>query len=461
MALLCSAFLSFAISYFSVQYIFSPSNESVASADREESKTVFVIFAGLFSALLIALPYVINANVSWNASFTTIVFAWVSILVTAAKISTEDDFRLYFSNTCTTHGLKELSRVVFANTKDNLHKNLQRTLRVFQYSYGISLFLSLLFPMIRHNFLHLFDPIVIVHVFVMVLSFFILSDIACFAINHFTMVPIEFPLPSPYFFNDVHRNVVNLTNGMASTNTFLKLFAFHDFAAKAKSQAKHTFFVLSQPGNHPKLWSAVLAQCLDAINNVTVKLTKETEKTLSKNAANLQYAQFLNGDRLTVKATLLKPPTLKPKMKPIKEPFEFITFAPIKNKIKPFYDTLQKHFISEKPIIPTVECDIVVFAIEGLGSLVECSLTQDRYGIVQKSLSIILSTFVDLASSCDQLIRAKAMRRGSASYADTRIFKIRDIVVNVINDIYTAFERHIADLNLPTDKLVLLKEFTV
>lgn len=128
--------------------------------------------------------------------------------------------------------------------------------------------------------------------------------------------------------------------------------------------------------------------------------------------------------------------------------------------MKPLYAALQKHFISAKPIIPTVECDIVVFAVEGLGALAECSLTQDRYGIVQKCLSLIISSFVELASSCDQIIRAKAMRRSSISYADARIFKIRDIVVTVINDIYTAFERHIDDLNLPEDKLVLLKEFT-
>lgn len=134
--------------------------------------------------------------------------------------------------------------------------------------------------------------------------------------------------------------------------------------------------------------------------------------------------------------------------------------TPIKNTLKPYYDAFYNHFVLPKPIIPTFETDIVVFAIEGLGSLVECSLMQDKYGIVQKSLSIVLSSFIDLASACDQLIRAKSMRRNSASYAEARIFKIRNITVAVINDIYTAFERHIKDLNLPADKLVLLKEFT-
>jgi hypothetical protein len=458
LACLATGLFSSAISYFSVQYIFSPSNESVASADRFESKIAFCIFAGLFMGLLLAFPFVINSTTSWNASFTTIAFAWVAALVTAAKIATENDFRLHFTNNAATTGLKGLFHIVVANAQHNIQDNAQRTLRVFQYSYGIVISLCLIFPMIRDHFFHLFDPIMVAHVGVMVFTFFILSDLVCFAVNHVTMVPIEFPLPSPYFFSNIHGNVINLINGMGSSNIFVKLFAFRDFSDKAKSPSKTSFFTLSQPGNHPKLWSAVLTQCLDAVNNVTQKLTKEIETTLTKNASALQYSQFLNGDRST--ATLLKPPTLKPKMKPTKEPFEFITFAPIKNKLKPLYDSLQKHFISAKPIIPTVECDIVVFALEGLGSIVECSLTQDRYGIVQKSLSMILSSFVELASCCDQIIRAKAMRRTSASYADTRIFKIRDIVVNVINDIYTAFERHIDDLNLPADKLVLLNEFT-
>lgn len=150
----------------------------------------------------------------------------------------------------------------------------------------------------------------------MVITFFILSDIVSFAINHFTMASIEFPLPTPYFFSDGNRNAVNLTNGMASSDVFLKLFAFRSFADKAKSPSKVAFFTLSQPGNHPKLWTAVLTHCLEAINNITQKLTKETEAALAKNAANLQYAQYLNGDRSTVKATLLKPPALKSKMKP-------------------------------------------------------------------------------------------------------------------------------------------------
>jgi hypothetical protein len=460
MALLGAALFSFATSFFSVQHIFSPSNESVASADRQESKAAFIIYSGLFLGLIVGFPFITFSNASWNASINTMVLAWISALVAAAKVATENDFRLYFTKDTTIPTWFNVFRAAIANPQKSIQYNAQRTLHVLRYSYGIVIALCLIFPVLRNNFFYLFDPVTAVHISVIILMFLCLSDVVCFAINHLTMNPIEFPLPTPFYFSNIREEVVNLINGMASSSNFVKLFAFRDFCDKAKSPSKTSFFTLSQPGNHPKLWNAVFTNCLEVINNVCQKLTKETESILSKNATNLHYAQFLNGDRSTIKAALLRPPTLKPKMHQTKESIGFINLAPITNKLKPIYDKLQKHFISPKPIIPTVECDIAIFALEGLGSLVECSLTHDKYGIVQKSLSMILSSFVDLASSCDQIIRAKAMRRSSATYADTRIFRIRDIVVNVINDIYTAFERHIDDLHLPADKLVLLKEFT-
>ena len=71
----------------------------------------------------------------------------------------------------------------------------------------------------------------------------------------------------------------------------------------------------------------------------------------------------------------------------VKEQFEFFNLAPITSKFKPYFDAVYNHYVSQKPLIPTYEVDIAIFAIEGLGSLVECSLTQDQYGVVQKNLS--------------------------------------------------------------------------
>lgn len=185
---------------------------------------------------------------------------------------------------------------------------------VFRYSVPITFLLCLVFPLLRSNLWRLFDPILIAHVAAFTFVLFLLADLVCFAINRVTMAPLEFPLPTPYFFNNTHHEVVNIVNGMASSNSFIRLFAFNDFWAKSKSPSKSAFFTLSQPGNHPKLWNAILTNCLNVVNECAQKLLKETETILTKNAANLQYAQFLSGDRSTVKATLLKPPTLKPKM---------------------------------------------------------------------------------------------------------------------------------------------------
>uniref|UniRef100_A0A7E4WCQ4 Nucleoporin NDC1 n=1 Tax=Panagrellus redivivus TaxID=6233 RepID=A0A7E4WCQ4_PANRE len=454
-----SGLFASAINYFTTNYVFCASNESFTSADRPELPAAFLIFLLGSSFMLCSISFLTGIVTSWMQSSTAFVFAFLSIFVAAAKISAENDFRLYYlGDAVPSTSLKTLLRFAYKTVQKDAFEYLVRTAVTLRYSCGATFILSILSSSLRSYIFVLFDPILIAQIAAIVGAIFVLSDLLCLITNIVTMDKVEFVLPTPYFFSDARPDVVNLVNALNSDDLLLRLFAFHDFYTKARSENRAVFFTLSQPGNHPRLWDSVFFSCQKAIQHVSDTFMKETENVLIKNSAGLRHVPFLNNDRSTVKSSLLVPPTLKPKTA-IQTRKPLFDFAPLTSKIRPFVEATKNHFIAPKPFAPSVDTDIAAFAVEGLGSLVEASYTQDRFGIVQKRLPQIVETLLDLGVACDQLIRAKAMRQQTTVYAEQRVFMIRASAIAALTDIYTAFQSHIYDLSLTPNQLTQLNEY--
>lgn len=111
--------------------------------------------------------------------------------------------------------------------------------------------------------------------------------------------------------------------------------------------------------------------------------------------------------------------------------------------VKPYFEKVMSLFFAPRHIVPTADTELAVNAIAGLANLIEASYTLDRYGIAQRTLPSIISCFIQLASSCDQLIRARFMRRQNANPIEIRVFNTKEVVVSALTDIFTAFESHI------------------
>lgn len=136
-----------------------------------------------------------------------------------------------------------------------------------------------------------------------------------------------------------------------------------------------------------------------------------------------------------------------------------INLEPLKVLIKPYLEKISGVFFSPKHFVSTADTELAMNAVVGLTNLIESSYELDKYGITHKSLPTILSSFIQLASSCDQLIRAKFMRLASASNIELRVFETKQAVVGSLTRIYTAFEHHLNDLNLTSEQLAMLKEY--
>lgn len=111
--------------------------------------------------------------------------------------------------------------------------------------------------------------------------------------------------------------------------------------------------------------------------------------------------------------------------------------------IKPYLEKVVGLFFAPRHIVPTADTELALNAITGLANLIEASYTLDRYGIAQRTLPSIINCFIQLASACDQLIRARFMRRQNANPIEIRVFNTKEAVVAALTDIYTAFESHI------------------
>ncbi|KAE9551203.1 hypothetical protein FO519_005590 [Halicephalobus sp. NKZ332] len=457
--LLGAALFGFAYGYYSLTYLFNPSNETNSSIDKPGFWRTLGSFFGAYLFGILCTPIVISYSPSWVSNMTTFFFILTSVTVTSTKIALENTFRYDFSaRTKTGPGWIHVFKFCLNGCLDNGRQTVFRTATTLQYSFGISFVLALLIGGLRQNIFYLLDPVLLIQSAAFIFGFYVLADLICFSANTIVADGIEFPMPTPFFFSEAKETIVNLVNGMNSKDLLVRQFAFHDFYMKSQGQNKALFFTLSQPGNHPRLWDSIVKQCEFVIDAVATSYTKETQFALSKNWTHGSRIPYeLSGGKL--KSTLLVPPTLKPRQATAKQNPLFINVEPLKMVIKPYLDRILSLFFSPRHIVPTSDTELALNAVAGLANLIEASYTMDRYGIAQRTLPSIISCYIQLASSCDQLIRARFMRRQNANPVEIRIFNTKDAVVASLTDIYTAFESHISDLKLSDDQLGLLKEY--
>jgi len=457
--LLGAALFGFAYGYYCLTYLFNPSNETNSSVDKPGFWRTLGSFFGIYLFGILCTPIVISYPPSWVTNMTTFFFILMVVTVISIKIALENTFRYDFSNRVRTGaGWIHVFRFCFNGCLNNIGQTLFRTAVTLQYSFGISFLFSLLLGFLRANIIYLFDPVLLIHSAIFAFSFYTLADLICLSANTIVADGIEFPMPTPFFFSEAKETIVNLVNGMNSKDLLIRQFAFYDFSLKSQGQNKALFFTLSQPGNHPRLWDAIVKQCTFVIDNVSNSYTRETQLALSKNWAHGARVPYeLSGGKL--KSTLLVPPTLKPRQATAKQNPSLVNIEPLKMIVKPYFEKVLGLFFAPRHIVPTADTELAVNAIAGLANLIEASYTLDRYGIAQRTLPSIISCFIQLASSCDQLIRARFMRRQNANPIEIRVFNTKEAVVSALTDIFTAFESHIGDLKLSDDQLAILKEY--
>jgi nucleoporin NDC1 len=112
-----------------------------------------------------------------------------------------------------------------------------------------------------------------------------------------------------------------------------------------------------------------------------------------------------------------------------------------------------------------------IFIVDGLSHIVCASLTEDMYGVVQSSLSVILSTLLDMLEAVDKhlklcpisLRRPRLLSVGSAEQLDVVLrFALRASIKSAIYRIVATFRHHLNSVDLSIEhrrRLCSFEEF--
>lgn len=107
---------------------------------------------------------------------------------------------------------------------------------------------------------------------------------------------------------------------------------------------------------------------------------------------------------------------------------------------------------------------VIVWLVQALSCLCSSSLTEDRYGIAQKDLPVIISALVELKMSMEKLNKLPALnRRGHASndFNCQMKYGIMNALKRSIYNIVNNFGPYLKDLNLRHDVVLQLQSFAV
>lgn len=281
--------------------------------------------------------------------------------------------------------------------------------------------------------------------------------------------PMKFPIES--------QNSLTLCNALAQTAKFNRYLGAQDLKILSIRDPlrRSEIFTLSQPGGHPRNWKNLLEQCLNIINNFNKELecvngemkVMELDKSIQKKLLDgSPYPGFsYSGDirNMAKSAELFE---LKNQYK--KETNE--TFAAVVNK--EFNNFLKR--LCEKPGISyffgeltdaklkflLLQAQPVMWTCEGLAFITAASLKEDKYGVVQNDLPIVLSALIDLKHNLDKLTKPGIVSR---KLNDSFAIKIKSALMSSVKrsiyKIVNTFLKYMSEIPLNPDVQVALQPF--
>ncbi|TRY70595.1 hypothetical protein TCAL_07327 [Tigriopus californicus] len=277
------------------------------------------------------------------------------------------------------------------------------------------------------------------------------------------MKPVMFPVDP--------NQAPSLVTAMKSKNpSLMKYLAYMDFKnlSTFKSARRQQLFELSQPGGHPRKWTQVSQACVSEIEEFMGTLQNaaqvvsssatnaQTKESVAPISSNLRYRFHGGGaDNKESKANGVG-----------------VSSDKSLKKITNLWDKLVQRFSKNKLFTANPElslrnafaqCQIVIWAIEGLSQMIAASVLEDDFGVVQRNLSEILTLLLNLQQTVE---RYKGL---SVSCKQAPANKIRDIqlkqelrsaVKTSIYRITNAFGSHVSAISVPAEFQQKLDNYT-
>lgn len=195
---------------------------------------------------------------------------------------------------------------------------------------------------------------------------------------------------------------------LVSDDNLMKLLSLqHLSSLSCKSTAiRQEIFSLSQPGGHPHTWNTVSKSCISKITYITNSLTNIISPPPPVNkvkpeaipvSVNSPYIR-----RLAPSCSKSQVEDLVPAPPPSAHLWTIISKSMEDLKTKPILSALFKTDPDVEIRRVLSECRGVIWDIDILSHLTASSITEDKLGVVQKDLPVILSSLLDLEQVIDR-----------------------------------------------------------
>ncbi|KAK7485305.1 hypothetical protein BaRGS_00023404 [Batillaria attramentaria] len=236
--------------------------------------------------------------------------------------------------------------------------------------------------------------------------------------------------------------------------------AFLDLSHLSQQSAsrRQEVFSLSQPGGHPHTWRAVCSACLQQVEALTSSVHTANLATLA--SVPLQHP----AEKIFTTAGCEAVPSASVPQTPAKPvPLKTKLYSALKDK------PVLSYFLMELPDAKSRQlfaaCQIQIWAIEALSHLAAASYTEDKYGVVQQTLTPIFTSLVSLQDHVEKHFKLQptAVRRSNRDPPpqphDLLRQQLRVTLKTAVYRLTNKFGRHFGDLQLSGDCMKRLRPF--
>lgn len=256
--------------------------------------------------------------------------------------------------------------------------------------------------------------------------------------------------------------------------------AYYDLVTVAQKEKtrRAVLFTLSTPGCRPCNWSGLAVKCMGLLNEFTLELNGAcaASQKLSSGVATLPGI-----GKLSENPYMYKMRSLTPSKAATTSVISSVNKQSSNGEqfIAQFFKSKKEQFVTylfSKPIIKyafeeTMEEKIryifrnaqsVIWAAEGISSLIVISLKEDQYGVIQQDLPAIIAVLLGLKEAVDKLQKANVfVKRTQSDEKETRqmVTSLRSAIKRSIYRITTTFKAYIKDLPLEPEIVGQLQSF--
>lgn len=277
--------------------------------------------------------------------------------------------------------------------------------------------------------------------------------------------PITSPMPTC-------QGLITLPDALAMSSLpiiqhlgYLDLFIL----SEKEKHRREELFTLSQPGGHPHSWNKVSQQCFRVISSFTAELDKTLHESYisvnfvrndklyrtsqvccgGHNIRNLSAAGTYDYNYVDQRTALQR--TIDDFVGTIQNTFH--------EKVAAFYrKPIIVYFfgVSQENRVRYLLCmsQPIIWAIQSLSYLACASLTEDKYGIVQKDLVDIITSLVYLKQTLEKVSKfvITVKRTNASNMCDARmITALKSAVKRSLYKIAIRFSPYVKDIGLPAD----------